>query len=140
VSISYSGTCRLCDNRARFFLIYQLSLVTPRQQQLWKESLLGESAGEALVRRGDWAIGEEDFRLRTGTGAETAGAARAGPAAEADHDRRVNFFARAKTACFVTSVPFALDKRPLLRCGARQECSRPRPAGAAAARRLLLRL
>lgn len=36
------------------------------RQQLWREFLLGEDAREEAVRRGDWAIGEEDFRRRVG--------------------------------------------------------------------------
>jgi putative transposase len=35
-----------------------------RRQQLWREFLLGEDVREEEVRRGDWAIGDADFRRR----------------------------------------------------------------------------
>jgi putative transposase len=35
-----------------------------RRQQLWREFLLGEDPREEVVRRGDWAIGDDSFRLR----------------------------------------------------------------------------
>jgi putative transposase len=35
-----------------------------RRQQLWREFLLGADVREDVVQRGDWAIGDEDFRRR----------------------------------------------------------------------------
>ncbi len=34
------------------------------RQRRWREFLLGEDPCEELIRRGDWAIGDEAFRLR----------------------------------------------------------------------------
>jgi hypothetical protein len=31
---------------------------------LWQEFLLGEDEREASIRRGDWALGDDDFRKR----------------------------------------------------------------------------
>jgi hypothetical protein len=31
---------------------------------LWQEFLLGEDEREAAIRRGDWALGDDDFRKR----------------------------------------------------------------------------
>ena len=33
-----------------------------RRQQLWQEFLLGEDVHEKVVSRGDWAVGDDDFR------------------------------------------------------------------------------
>jgi putative transposase len=41
-----------------------LSESPERRQQLWRAFLLGEDPREEVVRRGDWAVGDEDFRRR----------------------------------------------------------------------------
>jgi hypothetical protein len=35
-----------------------------RRQQLWREFLLADDPREEAVRRGDWTIGDDDFRRR----------------------------------------------------------------------------
>ncbi len=35
-----------------------------RRQELWRAFLLGQDPREEVVRRGDWAVGDEDFRRR----------------------------------------------------------------------------
>ena len=40
----------------------ELSPHDSRRRELWREFLLGEDVREGAIRRGDWAIGAEDFR------------------------------------------------------------------------------
>ena len=35
-----------------------------RRRVLWQEFLLGEDARAAAIRRGDWALGDDDFHQR----------------------------------------------------------------------------
>jgi hypothetical protein len=42
----------------------ELSRDPDRRQQLWREFLLGEDGREEVVRRGEWALGDDDFRGR----------------------------------------------------------------------------
>lgn len=42
----------------------ELSEAPERRRQLWREFLMGEDVREEAVRRDDWAIGDDDFRLR----------------------------------------------------------------------------
>src|SRR5260370_36809860 len=39
----------------------ELSPAPERRRQLWQEFLLGEDAREGIIRRGDWAVGEDSF-------------------------------------------------------------------------------
>jgi putative transposase len=42
----------------------ELASAAERRQALWREFLLGEDAKEEVVRRGDWVVGSEAFRVR----------------------------------------------------------------------------
>ena len=42
----------------------ELSPDAGRRCVLWREFLLGEEVREGVIRRGDWAIGDDDFRQR----------------------------------------------------------------------------
>ena len=42
----------------------ELSPDPARRPELWREFLLGEDVREAVVRRQDWALGDDDFRQR----------------------------------------------------------------------------
>jgi putative transposase len=42
----------------------ELAEAPARRQQLWRDFLLGADPREEAVRRGDWAVGDEDFRRR----------------------------------------------------------------------------
>jgi putative transposase len=42
----------------------ELSADPERRQQLWREFLLGEDVREEVVRRGEWALGDDEFRGR----------------------------------------------------------------------------
>jgi hypothetical protein len=42
----------------------ELSPDPARRQQLWREFVCGEDPREAAIARGDWAVGEDDFRGR----------------------------------------------------------------------------
>jgi hypothetical protein len=42
----------------------ELSTDVARRGMRWQEFLLGEDEREAAIRRGDWALGDADFRKR----------------------------------------------------------------------------